>query len=107
MAMDAIRAAGLEQQFAGRLVITPDMPQILMYAEIGTVDAAFVRLTEALTAKKAKILFTVPSRALQQNSLHDGATPNGFANADARSFFSFLKSADAKSILKKHGYLMK
>ena len=106
MAMAAIRAAGLEKPLAGKLVMTRDMPQTLIYAESGTVDAAFVHLTEALTAKKAKLLFTVPHALYARTPFTMALTPAGVANADAKSFFSYLKSAEAKRILKKHGYLM-
>jgi molybdate transport system substrate-binding protein len=107
MAMDAIISAGLEHQLAGKLVMTRDMPQTLMYAETGAVDAAFVHLTEALTARKAKILFTVPHALYNRTPFTMALTPTGAANADARSFFSYLKSDRAKSILKRYGYLMK
>lgn len=107
MAMDAIISAGLEQQLAGKLVMTRDMPQTLMYAETGAVDAAFVHLTEALTARKAKILFTVPHTLYDRTPFTMALTPGGAVNAEARSFFSYLKSAEAKRVLKNYGYLMK
>jgi len=107
MAMEAIKSAGLEQQLAGKLVMTRDMPQTLMYAETGTVDAAFVHLTEALTARKSKILFTVPHALYTRTPFTMALTPNGAANTEARAFFSYLGSAEAKGILKRYGYLMR
>jgi len=106
MAMEAIKSAGLEKQLAGKLVMTRDMPQTLMYAETGTVDAAFVHLTEALTARKSKILFTVPRSLYARTPFTMALTPNGAANTEARAFFKYLGSTEAKRILESYGYLM-
>jgi molybdate transport system substrate-binding protein len=107
MAMEAIKSAGVEKQLTGKLVMTRDMPQTLMYAETGTVDAAFVHLTEALTARKAKILFTVPHTLYTRTPFTMALTPSGAANADTRTFFNYLKSNEVKRILERYGYLMR
>jgi len=107
MAMEAIKKAGLEKRLAGKLIKTRDMPQCLMYAETGTVDAAFVHLTEALMARKAKVLFTVPHALYTRTPFTMALTPTGSANNEGKAFFNYLRSPEAKSILKKYGYLMK
>lgn len=107
MAMEAIKSAGLEKPLAGKLVMTRDMPQTMMYAETGTVDAAFVHLTEALTAKKAKILFTVPHTLYTRSPFTMALTSTGAANNEAKLFFNYLRSTEAKRILERYGYLMK
>ncbi|UWX56867.1 substrate-binding domain-containing protein [Chlorobaculum sp. MV4-Y] len=82
------------------------MPQTMMYAESGTVDAAFVHLTEALTAKKAKILFTVPHALYTRTPFTMALTSIGAANSEAKLFFNYLRSTEAKRILERYGYLM-
>ena len=59
-AMEAFRKAGIDKQLEKKLVMAKDVRECLMYAERGEVDGAFVYKTDALQAKQAKILFTVP-----------------------------------------------
>ena len=59
-AMEAFKKAGLDKQLGKKLVMAKDVRECLMYAERGEVDGAFVYKTDALQAKQAKILFTVP-----------------------------------------------
>jgi molybdate transport system substrate-binding protein len=107
MALEAIRTAGIEKQLNGRLVRTRDVLESLMYAESGVVDASFVHLTEALTAKKAKILFTVPQNLYTRVPYTMGVTKKGASNVEVTRFYDYLKSPEARTILKRYGYALK
>ena len=106
-AMEAFRNAGIAKQLSGKLVITRDILQCLMYAETGAVDASVVHLTEALTAKQSKILYTVPHELYTRTPFTMAVTQRGETNADATALFSYLQSPEAKAILEKYGYLKK
>ncbi|HHE31383.1 MAG TPA: molybdate ABC transporter substrate-binding protein [Chlorobaculum parvum] len=104
-AIEAFRNAGIAPQLAGKLVMTRDILQCLMYAETEAVDASVTHLTEALTAKRAKILYTVPHNLYTRTPFTMAVTQRGETNADAKTFFSYLQSPEAKAILEKYGYL--
>ncbi|MCM0082440.1 molybdate ABC transporter substrate-binding protein [Geomonas sp. Red32] len=103
-AMEALTRAGVAKQVEKKLVMTKDVRECLMYADRGEVDGGFVYRTDALQAKKARILFTVPA------NLHDrivyplALTVTGARNPEAAAFLSFLKGAEAKKVLEKYGF---
>ncbi|BCG46894.1 Molybdenum ABC transporter, substrate-binding protein ModA [Citrifermentans bremense] len=59
-AMEAVRRSGTDKEVENKLVLARDARDCLNYAERGEVDGAFVYRTDALQAKKAAVLFTVP-----------------------------------------------
>jgi len=103
-AMEAFKKAGLDKQLEKKLVMARDVRDCLMYAERGEVDGAFVYKTDALLAKQAKILFTVPQELYQHVTYPMTLTLAGARNRDAAAFFDYLRSNDAKSVLVKHGF---
>jgi len=104
-AMEAFRNASIDKQLSGKLVMTRDILQCLMYTETGAVDASVTHLTEALTAKRSKILYTVPHELYTRTPFTMAVTNRGASNGDAKAFFRYLESAEAKGILEKYGYL--
>lgn len=106
-AMQAITKAGLDQKLAGKLVMAKDVRESLMYAELGEVEGAFVYRTDALLAKKAKILFVVPQGLYPQVIYPMGLTISGASNSEAKDFYAWLQGPKAKSILKKYGFTLK
>ncbi|NTU93221.1 MAG: molybdate ABC transporter substrate-binding protein [Chlorobiaceae bacterium] len=107
MAMEAIRKAGMEKALEGKIVLAKDVLESLMYAETGTVDASFVHRTEAMTAKKAQILFRVPQELYARVPYTMGVTSRAASNPEVTGFFEYLNSAEAKAVLKKWGYELK
>jgi molybdate transport system substrate-binding protein len=106
-AMGAIQKAGIGQQLAGKLVMAKDVRECLMYAERGEVDGAFVYRTDALQlAKNVRILFTVPKEYSPRVTYAMTLTNAGARNRDAVAFYAVLKSAQARAVLKKHGFIV-
>ncbi|MBM3423322.1 MAG: molybdate ABC transporter substrate-binding protein [Chlorobi bacterium] len=105
-AQTAIKNAGLEQQLQGKLVIAKDVRECLMYAELGEVDGSFVYRTDALQGKKTKLLFTVPQKLYPEVVYPVALTVKGATNRDAEGFFNYLKGREAKSVLKKYGFIL-
>jgi len=103
-AMAAFKKAGLDKQLARKLVMARDVRECLMYAERGEVDGAFVYKTDALQAKKAKIVFSVPQELYPRVTYPMALTTAGMKNKDAGAFLDYLRSEDAKSILTKFGF---
>jgi len=102
----AIRNAGMEQLLQGKLVMAKDVRECLMYAELGEVDGSFVYRTDALQGKKTELLFTVPQKLYPEVVYPVTLTIKGATNRDAEGFFNYLKGREAKSVLKKYGFIL-
>lgn len=103
-AVEAFKKAGLGRQLEKKLVMARDVRECLMYAERGEVDGAFVYRTDALQAKQAKILFSVPQDLYPRVTYPMSLTVTGAKNMDAVAFFAYLRSKDAKSVLERYGF---
>jgi len=103
-AMEAFKKAGIDRQLEKKLVMAKDVRECLMYAERGEVNGAFVYKTDALQAKKAKILFTVPQELYPRVTYPMSLTASGARNKDAVAFFAYLHGVEAKSVLAKYGF---
>ena len=103
-AMEALKKTGLDRQLGKKLVMAKDVRECLMYAERGEVDGAFVYRTDALLAKQAKILFTVPQELYPRVTYPMALTATGMKNKAAAAFFAYLHGDEAKSVLTKYGF---
>ena len=106
-AAEAFKKAGIDKQLAKKLVMARDVRECLMYAERGEVDGAFVYRTDALQARQAKILFTVPQNLYPRVIYPMALTMAGTKNKEAEAFFRYLESGDAKAVLGKYGFPLK
>jgi molybdate transport system substrate-binding protein len=103
-AMEALKKAGIDKQLQKKLVMARDVRECLMYAERGEVDGAFVYRTDALQAKQARILFTVPRELYPRVTYPMGLTAAGAKNGEAQNFYRFLQSEEARTVLLKYGF---
>ena len=106
-AMEAIRRAGMGRQLEKKLVMARDVRECLMYAERGEVDGAFVYRTDALQAKRTKILFTVPRELYPRVTYPMVLTLKGAKSRDAAALYRYLQSHDAKRVAEKYGFVLK
>lgn len=103
-AMEALTKAGLAGQVAKKLVMARDARECLMYAERAEVDGAFVYRTDALQARRAKVLFALPRELYPKVTYPLALTVSAAKNADAAAFASYLVSKEAKAALEKYGF---
>jgi molybdate transport system substrate-binding protein len=103
-ALEAINKSGIGKQLEKKLVMARDVREALMYAERGEVDGALVYRTDALLARQARILFTVPRALHAPISYPIALTTSGAKKGEVRAFLLFLKSQQAKSVLTKYGF---
>ena len=106
-AMAAMTKAGALDQLSSKLVMAKDVRECLMYAELGEVDGAFVYKTDALQAKKAKLLFTVPQELYPRVVYPMALTIKAAQNSEAKAFLAYLQGKEAKSVLGKFGFILK
>jgi molybdate transport system substrate-binding protein len=103
-ATEAFKKAGLDKLLKKKLVMAKDVRECLMYAERGEVDGAFVYKTDALLARQAKILFSVPQELYSRVTYPMALTVTGTNDKDAAAFFAYLQGDEAKTILTKYGF---
>jgi len=105
-AEQALRASGLYDQLLekGKLVMAKDVRQALIYADRGETDGSFVYKTDALLATSAGILFEVPQDLYSTVAYPIGLTIAGAAKSEAKAFYDYLTSSEAKSIIAKYGF---
>lgn len=107
-AVESFKAAGVEKELAGKLVMAKDVREAMKYAELGEVDGAFVYRTDALLlGKQAKILFSVPEGLHERIVYPMALTAVGAKRKEAREFLRFLQSAEARKLLEKYGFAVK
>lgn len=107
-AVESFKAAGVEKDLAGKLVMAKDVREAMKYAELGEVDGALVYRTDALLlGKQAKILLTVPEGLHDRVTYPLALTVTGAKRKEAREFLHFLQSAEAKKVLEKYGFAVK
>lgn len=103
-AMEALGKAGIDNRLEKKLVMAKDVRECLMYAERGEVDGAFVYRTDALLAKRTRILFSVPQDLYSRVTYPMGLTVEGAKKPEVRAFYGFLRSEEARSRLRKYGF---
>ena len=103
----ALKKAGLDRQLEKRLVLARDARECLMYVERGEVDGAFVYRTDALQARKSRILFTVPQGLYPRVTYPMALTVTGARNGEAVAFYRYLHGTEAKAVLAKYGFALK
>ena len=105
-AIEAFRKAGIDKQLEKKLVMAKDVRECLMYAERGEVDGAFVYRTDALQARRARILFSLPQELYPRVTYPMGLTTAGAGNREAEAFYRYLQGKDAKAVLARYGFVL-
>jgi molybdate transport system substrate-binding protein len=105
-ARQAMDHAGVYAVLAAKkkLILAKDVRQALIYADRGEVDGAFVYQTDALLARNAEVLFTVPEELYGRVAYPLGLTVAGGKNESARAFYDYMSSPAAKGVLGKYGF---
>lgn len=94
----------MQMREAKKLVLAKDARQALLYADRGEVGGSFVYKTDALIAKNARILFTVPDELYSRIEYSIALTEKGAESKEAKLFYDFLGTAPCKQILLKYGF---
>lgn len=103
-ALHAIRKAGMEKTLESKLVMARDVRDCLMYAERSEVDGAFVYRSDSLKSHNAKLLFSIPQDLYPRVVYPMAMTTSGARQPETVKLFTFLRSTEAKKVLRKHGF---
>jgi molybdate transport system substrate-binding protein len=103
----ALKNSGVYEQLDKQLILAKDSRDCLTLAEKRKADGAFVYRTDALQAKQAKILFSIPQGLYPRVIYPMALTVAGASNKNAIAFFKYLQSSFAKAVLNKYGFALK
>ncbi len=107
-AMEAFKKADIDKKLKGKLVMTMDVRESLMYAIRGEVDGAFVYKTDAvIMGKNVKILFSVPQPLYPRVTYKMALTRAGSGKKEAVDFYRFMLSEQARKVLIKYGFAVR
>lgn len=87
-----------------KLVMAKDARQALLYADRQEVPLAFVYKTDALLAKTATILYSVPPTFYDRVTYPMALTATGGKNPSARIFYDFMARPEVAKILEQYGF---
>jgi molybdate transport system substrate-binding protein len=100
--VEVLRALNLWPQVEAKIVYGQNVSQVRQYAATGNVDAAFIPL--ALTREGEGRIIEVDERLHQPISQALAIIKASGKQDDARSFSSFILSAEGQSLLERYGY---
>lgn len=105
-AQQAIKAAGLDEVFNGRLVMGENIGQAFTYIDTGNAELGFVARSQFLTLTEDKRGGFWPVPDAYHSPIRQDAVllSRGASNPAAMEFTEFLKSAEAAAIIAAFGY---
>lgn len=104
-AEQTLKSLKLWDDLDDKIVYTKDVRQALNYVETGSVDAAFVYKTDALSSKKVKTAIVADPK-LHDPIDYEMAVIKHKHEQWAKDFASFLQDKHCQDVFKKYGYLI-
>ena len=102
-AKGALEAAGQWQRLASRMINTQNVRQALDYVARGEVDAGFVYATDAqLLSARVRVAFEVPTAEPIVYPI--AVIKGGCGERLGQAFVAFVRTDEARSILRKYGF---
>lgn len=89
-----------------KLVMAKDVRQALLYADRGEVDGAFVYASDAMLARRAKLLFTVPEALSPEILYFTALTDDGKKKSGVRLLYEYLDTEKVAAVLKRYGFVV-
>lgn len=102
-AVETLRSLGLEDRLRSRLVTGASITQTYQFVDTGAAEVGFVALSQVINHKHGSRWLAPASRhtPIDQQAV---LLKTGAANPAARAFMDFLKTPEAKAIIRRYGY---
>ena len=101
----ALTEAGLWSQLENKLVLAEDVRQVLVYVERGEVDAGFVYITDAKTAKAGTIKIVTNVSVSTPVTYPIAVVSSSDHKEKAQKFLDFVTGEEGQAILKEYGFV--
>ena len=102
-AVETMRKLGVDAALAPKLVQGTSITQAYQFIDTGAAELGFVALSQ-LSGVRGGSRWLVPARLHSPIDQQAVLLKSGASNPAARSFMSFLSSAEAKAIILRYGY---
>lgn len=102
-AVETLRKLGLYERLRPKLVLGASITQTLQFARTGAAELGFIAMSQA-SAEKGGSRWLVPARFHAPIDQQAVVLKRGSENPAAAAFAAFLKSREAKAIIRKYGY---
>jgi molybdate transport system substrate-binding protein len=103
---EALVHEGLWESLKEKFIFTENVRQALDYVSRGEVDAAIVFYTDALVKLKNVRLIEIPADSYSKPIYCAAVIKNSSSTPTAKNFILYLKSPEAREILKKYGFTL-
>ncbi len=106
-ALEVLRARGLEQAWAGRMVMAESVGQAQAYVASGNAELGFVAVAQVLQGGRLMrgSVWLVPAALHAPINQQAVLLKAGEKSAAAQAFIHYLASAPARAVIQAHGYL--
>nr|WP_042351690.1 molybdate ABC transporter substrate-binding protein [Bacillus massiliigorillae] len=101
---ETLQALKVWDKVESKLVYGKDVRQVLSYVETGNVEAGIVYKTDALISDKISIVATAGSDTHTPIIYPLGIVKDTKHHEEAKAFYDYLQSDDAKKILEEYGF---
>ncbi|MCO5384155.1 MAG: molybdate ABC transporter substrate-binding protein [Methanosarcina barkeri] len=101
----ALTEAGLWSQLENKTVLAEDVKQVLVYVERGEVDAGFVYITDAKTAKPGTIKIVTNVSVSTPIAYPIAVVSSSEHKEKAQKFLDFVTGKEGQEILKEYGFV--
>lgn len=102
-AKSALEKLGVWSEVEGKIAAADSVRTALAFVERGETPLGIVYATDAALSKKVKVVATFPEDS-HPPVVYPAAIVAGKDTAEARDYFAFLKSDEAKAVFKKYGF---
>lgn len=101
---DAMTEVGLWSQVENKAVLAEDVKQALTYVERGEVDAGFVYMSDAMTAKPGTIKIVTNVSVSTPINYPIAVVSSSEYKEDAQEFIDFVTGKEGQETLEKYGF---
>lgn len=104
-AQESLTNLGLYSGIEAKLSLGTNVTEVLNWVAEGSAEAGIVYATDAAISENVKVVAEAPADSLKQKIIYPIGILEGSQNKEvAKSFVTFLQSAEAMSILEKAGF---
>jgi molybdate transport system substrate-binding protein len=103
-AKETLENLGLWNSLEERFIFAKDVRQVLTYVETENVDAGIVYKTDAMDSQKIEIIEVAPANSHSPIIYPLGIIKTSKQKEEAKNFYEYLQSDEAKMIFKKFGF---
>lgn len=105
-AKETLEVLEIWDEVESKLILAKDVRQVLSYVETGNADAGIVYKTDALESDKSRIISTANKEHHAPIVYSLGVLNDTKFPVEAKRYYDFLQSREAKAIFEEYGFIV-